>query len=1291
MQNRAKKILALLLMVCLVVGLLPMGALAAQGTGGAEIVAQQLSLGDDLDMRYYVAIDESLTQSAVMNITAGNAPATSYEISKMTPNADGNYVFTVALAAAQMTDDIKLSLVDGENELLSKTYSVYGYAKVLLEGNYDDETKAMVKEMLNYGAKAQAYFNYNYPDKPANAGYEIEPAAAVPGEELTVDVNGSVSGIRFYGASLVYSSQVAVRFYFTADSVEGISFKVDDIAYDEVSKNGMFYVEIPGINPQDYENVVNLVVSNGTDDMTVGYSPLHYIIRMYNKASASAELKNLLHAMYGYYTVASAYVGEDISVSKKFHIAGATEGITYDEELGTISNDGQQNTTELFFAADGSGSYARNWELTGTVTRENVESVILSFGVKDKDGKTQWFGIKEHAASLDNEGNNTIYDDVHAWWNSPSCGFYWRYEDAMTINYKITVIDDVLRAYFGRAGEEPQQAWSFPLTEERFGGFAVDSEYQLGIFTRVACGMEMTDVAVTTDNTADSFQVSSSTAGITYDKTAGTISYDGSQNTTELFFGAKDNDGYARNWELTGTVARENVESMILSFGVKDKDGKTQWFSIKEHAAGLDNEGNNTIYNDVNAWWNQPACGFYWRTDGFMTINYKITVIEDVLCAYFGTDSTGLMQAWYFPLTDSQFGGFAVDSEYQLGIFTRVACGMEMTAVATATDNRADKFHVASNTSGVSYNKTEGTITYDGSQETTELFFGAKDNDGYARSWEISGDISKTWTEGMILSFGVKDKAGKTQWFSIKEHAAGLDNEGNNTIYNDVNAWWNAPSCNFYWNNALTMSYKIVVVNDVLYAYYGTDSNNLQHAWTFPLTDSQFGGFTMDSEYQVGIFTRKPCAMNFTNVTSATDNTPDAFYLQSSAGGITADTVNGTITADGTGNTETYLAAAPNAPYATDWEMTGTLTKTNSKDETLFVSFGVFDAAGREQWFTILGNSMSRQWYYNWWDSEYKPDGEYVFPNAAALNFFDRGTDTISYKLVIEKDTLKMYFGADSSDLKLAWNLPLTNSMFGYFVPGDAYRIGIRTVDPCAFTISDVKVTTKGVQSDPDKIVRRNEIQIRDPYILVDNGTYYLYGTQNFGSFNVYTSTDLNYWTVNDACFVGADDFWGNASGNVEGAEAAYWAPEVYEYDGAYYMFATFTQNTETMNQQGTAVLKADSPMGPFEPWSDGPITPAGHSCLDGTLHIENGTPYLIYAHEWQCSCRNYSGTGTINYIQRYRRTQDLHRCKRSEISAVGNQAGCGRRDEICPACHQVLLHWYKGQPEGGYHSALHR
>ncbi|MET1089703.1 MAG: family 43 glycosylhydrolase [Arthrobacter sp.] len=45
------------------------------------------------------------------------------------------------------------------------------------------------------------------------------------------------------------------------------------------------------------------------------------------------------------------------------------------------------------------------------------------------------------------------------------------------------------------------------------------------------------------------------------------------------------------------------------------------------------------------------------------------------------------------------------------------------------------------------------------------------------------------------------------------------------------------------------------------------------------------------------------------------------------------------------------------------------------------------------------------------------------------------------------------------------------------------------------------------------------------------------------------------------------------------------------------------------------AVLVSTSATGPFEPWSDGPVTPVDQACLDGTLHIDpRGVPWLVYS-----------------------------------------------------------------------------
>ena len=138
------------------------------------------------------------------------------------------------------------------------------------------------------------------------------------------------------------------------------------------------------------------------------------------------------------------------------------------------------------------------------------------------------------------------------------------------------------------------------------------------------------------------------------------------------------------------------------------------------------------------------------------------------------------------------------------------------------------------------------------------------------------------------------------------------------------------------------------------------------------------------------------------------------------------------------------------------------------------------------------------------------------------------------------------------------------------------------------------------------------EINIRDPFVLYENGKYYMYGTRakNFGKktggFDVYISTDLENWSEPVECF---DSVKYNLNHD------ANWAPEVHKYKGAYYMFATFTRKNN--NMRGTFILKADNPLGPFMPHSKGVVTPEEWECLDGTLYISReGKPYIVFCHE---------------------------------------------------------------------------
>ena len=146
------------------------------------------------------------------------------------------------------------------------------------------------------------------------------------------------------------------------------------------------------------------------------------------------------------------------------------------------------------------------------------------------------------------------------------------------------------------------------------------------------------------------------------------------------------------------------------------------------------------------------------------------------------------------------------------------------------------------------------------------------------------------------------------------------------------------------------------------------------------------------------------------------------------------------------------------------------------------------------------------------------------------------------------------------------------------------------------------------------------DINIRDPFVLPWEGKYYLYGTRGptcwgrADGFDVYVSDDLRDWDGPRVCFHNDGSFW---------ADRNYWAPEVHVYRGAFYMFASFKS---LFRRRGTAILRSDSPLGPFVPWSDGPVTPGDWECLDGTFHLDGeGRPWMVFCHEWV-----QAGDGTV-------------------------------------------------------------
>lgn len=138
-----------------------------------------------------------------------------------------------------------------------------------------------------------------------------------------------------------------------------------------------------------------------------------------------------------------------------------------------------------------------------------------------------------------------------------------------------------------------------------------------------------------------------------------------------------------------------------------------------------------------------------------------------------------------------------------------------------------------------------------------------------------------------------------------------------------------------------------------------------------------------------------------------------------------------------------------------------------------------------------------------------------------------------------------------------------------------------------------------------------------DPFILsASDGKYYMYGTGGVErGFGAYSSDNLGDWHFEGRVYAGDQP----GSWTVKN----YWAPEVYEMEGRYYMFfsADWKENpTDELENFRIGVAVADRPTGPFIEISDGPLFDPGYPIIDANILQHEGRTYLYYS---RCCYKN--------------------------------------------------------------------
>jgi GH43 family beta-xylosidase len=132
--------------------------------------------------------------------------------------------------------------------------------------------------------------------------------------------------------------------------------------------------------------------------------------------------------------------------------------------------------------------------------------------------------------------------------------------------------------------------------------------------------------------------------------------------------------------------------------------------------------------------------------------------------------------------------------------------------------------------------------------------------------------------------------------------------------------------------------------------------------------------------------------------------------------------------------------------------------------------------------------------------------------------------------------------------------------------------------------------------------------RIGDPYILkASDGKYYCYPTSaGETGYKAWTSDDLVQWKELGFVYTKSEQSWGFKQ---------FWAPEVVEFEGKYYMYYTARWKDKDSLRIGLAI--ADKPEGPFLDVYDKPLFDFGYAAIDANILMdEDGGKYMYFSRD---------------------------------------------------------------------------
>ncbi len=736
----------------------------------------------------------------------------------------------------------------------------------------------------------------------------------------------------------------------------------------------------------------------------------------------------------------------------RFFTNSYPDGMTLKNTEGIIEIDGTASSS-VYFRPSENSAYARNWSLSGVITKSPIKRAKLGFAVRSSDGKEKWFVIDRHTYGICDDEDWTNYVQLkdtpnEVIFNESACRYFYDSYD-QPLYFKIEIEADTFKAYFWSTAEgytEPALALNLPLTDETYGGFAAESMYQIaigdGYMTDNEATKTISDITVSTNNKI----LVETEYKVNYVREDGSLI----KSVTKVNFGGKT---------VTETV-RSRTTASNRFYKLVGKSSATK-----------------TIAEDGS------------------------TVFEFVYREY------------------TTNGNFYID---------------------TITDNAAVDFENYS-------------VSFDG-ETTGQVFFAAAADAIYAKTWEMSGVITKETLKRANLGIGVRSGDGTEKWYVFDRYVAAICSDISWTDYvqlsNNDNVIFNESVCRYYYDSYdQPLYYKVTLEDDTLKVWFWSTASGYTEpalALSLDLTSSAYGGFAADSGYQLAIGDKyfsghettktisslkikaSELLANYkveytladgtvlesvsrgaqagTSVTVTPDErlfidgnyyrpvsaeavtksvledgstvftfiyeqyTPDpTFFVDTTTDNTTADPLASTLYFDGTASAVTWFKADADTTYASTWEMSGIINKDVLRRAKL--GFGVRAEDGTENWFVVDRAAYALCSDVDWSDYVQLNNGaNVIFNESVCRYYYDSFRQPLYFKLTLEDDTLKAWFWSTAEGYttpKLALNLDLTSELYGAFNAGSNYQLaigdGYLTDHQTGKSVSELNVQGSGI------------------------------------------------------------------------------------------------------------------------------------------------------------------------------------------------------------------------------------